>query len=128
MTLETLDPDPHLDADAFDDDVLDALGAEEYVFHVWGGDWCIDCQEQLPAFGAALAAAGVPADRIRHYPVTKVDGRKEGPGVEEYDIEFIPTVVVASADGEELVRFVESEDVPIATFLAERLAKVETVA
>ncbi|SNR22985.1 thioredoxin family protein [Halorubrum vacuolatum] len=128
MTLETLDPDPNLDTDAFDDDVLAALDAEAYVFHVWGGDWCIDCQEQLPAFGAALAAAGVPADRIERYAVSKVDGRKEGPGVEEYDIEFIPTVVVESPDGEEIVRFVESEDVPIATFLADRLAEIETVA
>ncbi len=126
MTLETLDPDPDVDADAFDDGVLAALGADEYVFKIWGGDWCIDCQRQLPTFGAALAAAGVPDERIERHPVTKTPEGKEGPGVDAYGIELIPTVVVESADGDELARFVEAADASIATYLARELSAPET--
>ncbi|QAU11829.1 thioredoxin [Halorubrum sp. BOL3-1] len=128
MTLETLAPAADVDADAFDEAVLDALAADEYVFKVWGGDWCGDCQRQLPEFGAALAAAGVPDDRVEAFPVTKGPSGKEGELVDEYDVELIPTVVVESADSEELVRFVEEEDISIAAFLARRLADVEATA
>ena len=128
MTLETLAPATDLDADAFDDAVLAALAADDYVFKVWGGDWCGDCQRQLPEFGAALAAAGVPDDRIEAFPVTKGPNGKEGEGVDAYDIELIPTVVVESPDGEELARFVEEADVSIAEFLARQLADVEATA
>jgi len=135
MTLETLDPDfdaadaadapDSPDADEFDPAVLDALGGHDHRFKVWGGDWCGDCQRQLPAFGAALAAAGVPDDRIEDLPVTKGPDGKEGEGVEEYGIELIPTVVVETADGEEIARFVEQEDVSIAEYLARELAGVD---
>lgn len=128
MSLETLAPAEDVDADAFDDSVLDALAADDYAFKVWGGDWCIDCQRQLPEFGAALAAAGVPDDHIEAYPVTKGSDGKEGELVEAYGIELIPTVVVESPDGEELARFVEEEDASIAEFLAGRLADVEATA
>ncbi len=127
MKLETMDPDSDWDASAHED-VVDALGGDDYVFKVWGGDWCGDCQEQLPPFGAALDAAGVPEERIEHYPVEKEDdGSKVGPKVDEYDIERIPTVVV-ERDGEEVARFVEREDDPIATYLANRLAELEASA
>ena len=128
MTLETLAPAADLDADAFDESVLTALAADDYVFKVWGGDWCGDCQRQLPEFGAALAAAGVPDDRIEAFPVTKGPDGKEGELVDEYGIELIPTVVVESPDGEEVARFVEDEDVSIAEYLADRLADVEATA
>jgi len=125
MTLETLDPDA-ADATEFDPAVLDALAADDYRFKVWGGDWCGDCQRQLPAFGAALAAAaGVPDDRIEDFPVTKGPNGKEGEGVDEYEIELIPTVVVETADGEEVARFVEEADVSIAEYLAGELAGIE---
>ena len=127
MTLETLDPDA-ADADEFDPAVLDALSAADYRFKVWGGDWCIDCQRQLPAFGAALAAAGVPDGRTEDFPVTKGPNGKEGDGVEEYGIELIPTVVVETAEGQEVARFVEEADGSIAEFLAERLADAEASA
>ncbi len=125
MTLETLAPDPSFDPDTLDSAVLDALDGE-YQFKVWGGDWCIDCKRQLPAFGAALAAAGVPDDRIESFPVTKGPSGKEGPGVEEYDIELIPTVVVETADGEEVARFVEEAETSIAEALAAELSGAET--
>ncbi|AZQ14507.1 thioredoxin [Halorubrum sp. PV6] len=131
MSLETLDPDSDdaaPDAADLDPAVLDALGAADYRFKVWGGDWCIDCQRQLPAFGAALAAAGVPDDRIEDFPVTKSPEGKEGEGVDEYDIELIPTVVVESPAGDEVARFVEDADVSIAEFLATRLADAEASA
>jgi thiol-disulfide isomerase/thioredoxin len=119
--LETMQPNPAWDAASYPD-VVDALAAEGLVFKVWGGDWCKDCRARLPDFGAALAAAGVPDDRIEHYPVEKAaDGSKTGPGVEAYGIERIPTVVV-ERDGEELARFVEEADLPVAVYLAERLA------
>ena len=42
-------------------------------------------------------------------------------GVEEYDIEYIPTVVVETTNGEEVTRFVESADLPPAVWLAAQL-------
>ncbi len=129
MRLETMEPNPVWDAEAHADvvEVL-AVWADDVTVNIWGGDWCTDCRRQLPDFGAALEAAGVPDDRIEHYPVEKeADGSKVGPGVEEYGIEFIPTVVV-ERDGEELARFVEEEDDPIATYLADQLRELETPA
>jgi thiol-disulfide isomerase/thioredoxin len=122
MELETMRPDPVWDPAAHEETVETlATWAEDAVFKVWGGDWCGDCRGQLPGFGAALAAAGVPDDRIEHHAVEKEeDGSKTGPGVEAYDITLIPTVVV-EAEGEELARFVEEEPVPIAEYLAEQL-------
>jgi len=118
--LETMRPNPAWSADAHED-AVEALAEEGLVFRVWGGDWCGDCRGQLPDFGAALDAAGVPDDRVHHYPVEKADdGSKIGPLVEEYGIERIPTVVV-ERDGEEVARYVENEDRPIAAYLASRL-------
>ena len=122
MELETMRPNPVWDADSYEDAVatFEAL-ADDIVVKVWGGDWCKDCRSQLPDFGAALDAAGV--ENVEHYPVEKEeDGSKTGPQVEEYGIELIPTVVVEDAEtGEELARFVEEEDLPIAVYLAEQL-------
>jgi thiol-disulfide isomerase/thioredoxin len=118
MKLETLEPNPVWMADAYAEtvDTLEAYNTE-VVYKVWGGDWCKDCRAQLPDFGAALEAAEVPQSRIEHYPV---DEDKEGAGVDEYDIEYIPTVVV-ERNGEEVVRFVEEEPEPIAVWIADRL-------
>jgi len=120
MALETLDPNPVWVAEAYSDtvDVLETY-RDEVTYKVWGGDWCKDCRGKLPDFGAALAAAGVPDERIEEY---ELDQEKQGPGVEEYGIEFIPTVVV-ERDGEELARFVEHEPAPIAVYLADQLAE-----
>ncbi|MGQ4556985.1 thioredoxin family protein [Halobellus sp. GM3] len=118
--LETMEPNPAWDADAHED-AVETLSEEGLVFRVWGGDWCGDCRGQLPDFGAALDAAGVPDERVHHYPVEKADdGSKIGPLVDEYDIELIPTVVV-ERDGEAVARYVENEPVSIAVYLAERL-------
>ena len=123
MTLQTMQPAD--DWTAADETTIDILGSEDYEFHVFGGDWCGDCQRQLPGFAAALAAAGVESERIHHYPVEKREGgSKTGPGVEAYEIEYIPTVVV-ERDGEEIARFVESADEPIASYLAAALAEAE---
>jgi thiol-disulfide isomerase/thioredoxin len=118
MQLETMEPNPVWVGDAYGETV-DTLAAhaEDLVVKVWGGDWCKDCRAQLPDFAAALEAAGVPESNIEHYPV---DEDKQGPGVEEYDVELIPTVVVEQ-DGDEVARFVEEESVPIAVYLADRL-------
>jgi thiol-disulfide isomerase/thioredoxin len=114
MSMETMQPTAEWDGDA---DVREALGREGLSYKVWGADWCGDCRNQLPTFAAALDAAGVPADRIAEYPV---DDDKRGAGVDEHGIEFIPTVVV-ERDGEEVARFVESADDPIAETLAARI-------
>jgi len=118
MTLETMQP-----ADTWNgsDEVPERLGRAGLTYLVWGADWCGDCQDQLPAFAAALDAAGVPADRIEQFPV---DDDKRGAGVDEYDIEYIPTVVV-ERDGAEIARFVEEEPVSIAEYLAERIAAAD---
>ena len=118
MSLETMRPNPTWDAPSYEDTV-DTLAAhsEELTYTVWGGGWCKDCRALLPDFGAALEAAGVPDDRIDEIAV---DQDKQGPGVEEYDVEYIPTIVV-ERDGEEVTRFVEEELVPPAVYLAEQL-------
>jgi thioredoxin 1 len=128
--LETMEPDPTFDEEAFGDAVaaFEAV-ADDVVVRVWGGDWCSDCRAVLPGFGAALAAAGVPAEHILTYPTEKLDdGSKTGPLVEEYDIEYIPTIVVERRDGEELARFVEEEPVPPAVYLADRLREAGVTA
>lgn len=126
MELETMRPNPVWDTESYADavDVL-AGTADDVTVKVWGGDWCPDCRSQLPDFGAALEAAEV--ESVEHYPVEKADdGSKIGPMVQEYGIELIPTVVVEDRDtGEELARYVENEDVPIAVYLAERLQEWE---
>lgn len=120
--LETMRPNPAWDAESYAD-AVDALAAlpGDTVVKVWGGDWCGDCRSQLPDFGAALEAAGV--ESVEHHPVEKTDdGSKVGPGVEEYDIDLIPTVVVEDREtGDELARFVEDADAPIAVELAGQL-------
>ena len=121
MSLETMKPNPAWDEASYED-AVDTLEAhnDELVYKVWGGDWCKDCRKLLPDFGAALDAAGVPDDRIEEIAV---DEDKQGPGVEEYGIEYIPTVVVLDDDGEEVTRFVEEEDQPPAIWLADRLER-----
>jgi thioredoxin 1 len=123
MTLETMEPNPVWVEDAYADsvEVLTHYG-DTLVFNIWGGDWCKDCRAQLPDLGAALEAAEVPTENVVHH---ELDQEKRGPGVEEYGIEYIPTVVVETTGpdgaGEEVARFVEEESVPIAVYLAERI-------
>jgi thiol-disulfide isomerase/thioredoxin len=117
MALTTLEPNPVWAEGAHEETVETLAAHDDLIFRVWGGDWCKDCRSQLPDFGAALEAAEIPDERIYHH---ELDQNKQGPGVDEYDIEYIPTVVV-ERDGEELARFVESEPVPIAVYLAERI-------
>lgn len=117
MALETLSPNPVWDGDAYEDTVTTLREHDDVTYTIWGADWCKDCRSQLPDFGAALDASGVSDDRIEH---VEVDRDKQGPGVDEYDIEYIPTIV-AERDDEEVARFVESEDVPAAVYLADQL-------
>ena len=119
MSLETMQPNPTWDAASYED-AVDTLEAhnDDLVYKVWGGDWCKDCRKLLPDFGAALEAADVPDERIEEIAV---DQDKQGPGVDEYDVEYIPTIVVEDGDGNEVIRFVEEEDLPPAIWLAEQL-------
>ncbi len=138
--LETMRPNPVWTEAGYEDAVgtFERL-ADELVVKVWCGDWCSDCRAQLPDFAAALDAAGVPAERVQQYPVEKADdGSKVGPGVEDYGVTLIPTVVVErvarggpdaasgtasapEADGEPVARFEESADVPMVVALARQL-------
>jgi thioredoxin 1 len=119
--LETMRPNPAFAPAAYEETMETWTAvADDVVVNVWGGDWCVDCRQQLPDFGAVLDAAGV--DAVDQHPVEREDGEKVGPGVDEYDVESIPTVVVeAKADGRTLARFVESADQPIAVALADEL-------
>jgi len=120
--LETMRPNPAWAEEPYQD-AVDAVAdrRDRITVRVWGGDWCSDCRSQLPDFGAALEAADIPDDRVEHYPVeTADDGSKIGPKTEEYGIELIPTVVV-EVNGEDVARFVEKGDAPIAVALAEQL-------
>ncbi|QGN07107.1 thioredoxin [Halorhabdus sp. CBA1104] len=124
MPLDTLEPNPVWNADAHEETVETLAALDDVTYHIWGGDWCGDCRSLLPEFGAALAAADIPDEHVVHHPV---DQQKDGEGVEEYGIEYIPTVVV-ERDGEELARFVEDEGQPIASHLATQLESAETSA
>jgi thioredoxin 1 len=117
MALKTLEPNPAWAAGAHEETVDVFAAYDNLVYKVWAGDWCPDCRSQLPDFAAALDAAEVSEEHIEHY---ELNSDKDGPGVEEYGIEYIPTVVV-EREGTEVCRFVENEDVPIAVYLAERL-------
>ena len=119
MTLETMRPNPTWDAASYQD-AVDTLAAhrDELTYRVWGGDWCKDCRALLPDFGAALEAAAVPDERIVD---VSVDRDKQGPGVDEYGIEYIPTIVVEDDSGTEITRFVEEEAVPPAIWLADEI-------
>lgn len=118
MQLDTLEANPAWVADAYAETVktLETY-RDEVTYKIWCGDWCKDCRAQLPDFGAALREATIPSERVIENPL---DQEKQGPGVEEYDIKHIPTVVV-ERDGEEIARFVEDEGLPIAVYLADRL-------
>jgi len=119
MTLETMEPNPVWVEDAYAATIgVFEAHREDLVFKIWGGDWCKDCRAQLPDFGAALDAADVPEENVVHH---ELDRDKRGPGLEEYGIEYIPTVVVEH-EGREIARFVEEEPVPIAVHLADRIA------
>lgn len=116
-----MQPNPTWDSTAYQETVQ-RLSEGGLEFTVWAGDWCPDCRGQLPEFAAALQAASVSSDRITQCPVKKLDdGTKTGPAVSEYGIERIPTVVV-ERDGQEIARFVENEQTPIAVHLAETIA------
>jgi len=121
QTLETMRPNPAFAAEAYEDTLETWTAvADDVVVKVWGGDWCVDCRQQLPDFAAMLDAAGV--DAVEHRPVERADGEKVGPGVDEYGVDLIPTVVVEDrAGGAELARFVEDGDRSIAVELAEAL-------
>jgi thiol-disulfide isomerase/thioredoxin len=118
MPLETMRPTPTWDADAHAQTVETfAENAEELSVIIWAGDWCPDCRAVLPDFSAALEAAGIPEEAIREI---EVDRDKQGPEVDEYDVEYIPTIVL-ERDGAEVTRFVESEAQPPAQYLAAKL-------
>lgn len=128
MKLDVMEPNPAWDAGAHEETVttLRSVGAE-FTFKVWCDDGCKDCRAQMPDFGAAIKAAGIPDRRVEAYPVERLpEGKKRGPRVEEYGIERIPTIVV-ERHGTEIARFVEDEPVPAAVFLAEQVRKHEAV-
>lgn len=117
--LATLEPDPMWDAESHAD-AVEALAVEDLTVHIWGGDWCGDCRQQLPAFAAALDAAGVPDEQIHAHAVDRENGEKVGEETDAYGVELIPTVVVERA-GTEIARFVENESRPIAAYLADEI-------
>jgi thiol-disulfide isomerase/thioredoxin len=126
MTLETLRPaadwSPAAHREAVD--ALASLGGADRVL-VWCDDGCGDCRALLPAFAAALEAAGVGDGRVTEFAVERLpEGEKRGPKVDEYGIERIPTVVIERY-GVEIARFVEGEEGPIAEALARQLNAAE---
>jgi thioredoxin-like negative regulator of GroEL len=118
MSLETMSPNPVWNPAGYED-AIDAVAerADELTVRIWAGDWCKDCRAVLPDFAAALDEAGVPEGRIEEHAL---DQDKQGELVAEYDIEYIPTIVV-EREGREVARFVEDEPEPPIVHLAEQL-------
>lgn len=125
MTLDCMTPSPGWD-ETDHADAVKTLGSldDSVEFHVWGADWCPDCTGQLPGFAAALDAADVAEERVHVHPVERENGVKTGSKMGEYGVDLIPTVVVEDADGDELARFEEEEDDPIAAYLARELRTI----
>lgn len=125
--LESMEPDPTWNAALHEETVATFRAArEDLSILIWGGDWCGDTRSELPGLAAVLRAAGIGADSVEIYPVEKAaDGSKRGPHVAAYDIDRVPTIIV-KLDGQEIARFVESEDVPAAEYLAAKLEEAKT--
>lgn len=126
MTLETLTPAADWSPSAHREavDALASLGGADRVL-VWCDDGCGDCQALLPAFAAALEAAGVAESRVIEHPVERLpEGEKRGPKVDEYGIERIPTVVIERY-GVEIARFTEGDEGAIAESLARQLTTAD---
>ena len=122
MKLEVTRPNPAWDADSYEETVETFASLDEDVrFLVWGADWCKDARRELPDFFAALDAAGIAEDRIA---IHELDREKDGELVEEYDVQWIATIVV-ERDGEELARFEESAALPAAQAVAKQLREGE---
>ncbi|MEF8773767.1 MAG: thioredoxin domain-containing protein [Halobacteriales archaeon] len=127
MPLKSLQPNPAWDRESHESivDAFEVLAADGSVeIHVWGGDWCGDTRRELPNVGATLEAAEFPDERLH---VHEVDGEKQGDLVGVYDVELIPTIVI-EREGEELVRFAESERLPAPAYLATALREAGVVA
>jgi len=81
MSLETMDPNPVWDADAYPEAVstFERL-RDDLAVSVWGADWCGDCRAVLPDFAAALDAVDIPDEQVEVVAVEKSeDGTKTGP-------------------------------------------------
>ncbi|MFB6253453.1 MAG: TlpA family protein disulfide reductase [Halobacteriaceae archaeon] len=124
MSLSSLDPNPSWDPDAYTDELttLNRI-ADDITINIWGADWCSDCRRVLPDFGAALQNLDLDSDQVNVYPVTQ---EKEGPLVDEYEIDRIPTIVL-EYQGEEIGRFVENEKVPAIVYFANRIEDIRTI-
>lgn len=118
--MDAMEPNPAFDPESYPDviEAFDALGPEARIL-VWGGDWCPDTRQELPDFAATLEASSLSPEQIETY---EVDHEKNGPKVEEYGIDRIPTIIV-ERDGEQLATFVEKEPVPAAIVLADQLSE-----
>ena len=119
--LRTMEPATDWDRAAHES-AVETLSDERLTFHVWGGDWCPDCREQLPALAAALDAAGVPDERLTVYPVERTNDGKTGPKMDAFDVDLIPTVVVRR-DGTECARIVERAPLSLPVALAHEIAE-----
>lgn len=120
--METTRPNPEWDPDEHEEAVaaLREVG-DDATIHVWGADWCGDCEAELPDFFAALDAAGIDDGNVHVHPVERNEaGEKVGDLVDEYDVTLIATIVVET-DGEVVARFEEGADVPAAEAVARQL-------
>ena len=120
--METTQPNPDWDPDEHAE-AVDALreAGDDVTIHVWGADWCGDCEAELPDFFAALDAAGIDDENVHVHPVERDEqGEKVGELVDEYGVTLIATIVVEE-DGEEIARFEESASVPAAEAIAGQL-------
>lgn len=117
--MEVTRPDPTWDAKSHTEtvDVFASLDSDTQ-FKVWAADWCGDARREVPAFFAALDAANIPNDRVEIY---ELDREKNGELVDEYDVQYIATIVV-ERDDEELARFEEQAQLPAAQAIAAQLS------
>lgn len=130
MTLKCMRPDSRWQPNSAEQEAIETLRPriDELSILVWGADWCGDCKAALPLFAAALERLNIDPEKVTQHEVQKLDdGSKAGPQVTEYDIKFIPTIVL-ERNGQEIARFVESGEDPAIVDLAIQIIDAAEVA
>lgn len=105
---------------------IDSLKARtSFYITIYGGEWCSDTKEQLPAMMKVLSKISFPEKRVSLYFVDRqkkcVDCGNEPP--EKYAIVLVPTFIVYNEKKEQIGRIVETPEMSMEKDLLKILVK-----